>query len=252
MAGGRRWRTGQDEEGEGGGRGAGPADGRRARRVAAAHRAPLLAVPRRRPGRLPARAGDLHGARRPARPDVGGGLAARRRQARGAGDPPRRARAASRPTRSISTARGALAADARRAPGDVRSRRSRRRGAAAAQAPGGARAVAAGAGPQLQRDQRADRLVVHEGQPLSHRGPAQLPVALRDDRVGRRVRALAAGPLGDRRRRGDERADLELRPHLRNCPGCRATLKTLQDSAEPLAARAAGPAGRRRWAARTS
>ncbi len=27
-----------------------------------------------------------------------------------------------------------------------------------------------------------------------------------------------------------------LRPHLRNCPGCRATLKTLQDSSEPLAA----------------
>lgn len=29
---------------------------------------------------------------------------------------------------------------------------------------------------------------------------------------------------------------LELRPHLRNCPGCRATLKALQDSHEPLAA----------------
>jgi RNA polymerase sigma factor (sigma-70 family) len=29
---------------------------------------------------------------------------------------------------------------------------------------------------------------------------------------------------------------LELRPHLRNCPGCRATLKVLQDGHEPLAA----------------
>jgi RNA polymerase sigma factor (sigma-70 family) len=29
---------------------------------------------------------------------------------------------------------------------------------------------------------------------------------------------------------------LELRPHLRNCPGCRATLKALQDSSKPLAA----------------
>jgi RNA polymerase sigma factor (sigma-70 family) len=29
---------------------------------------------------------------------------------------------------------------------------------------------------------------------------------------------------------------LELRPHLRNCPGCRGTLKALQDSHEPLAA----------------
>jgi DNA-directed RNA polymerase specialized sigma24 family protein/anti-sigma factor RsiW len=28
----------------------------------------------------------------------------------------------------------------------------------------------------------------------------------------------------------------ELRPHLRNCPGCRATLKALQDSSTPLAA----------------
>jgi RNA polymerase sigma factor (sigma-70 family) len=29
---------------------------------------------------------------------------------------------------------------------------------------------------------------------------------------------------------------IELRPHLRNCPGCRATLRTLRDSSEPLAA----------------
>jgi RNA polymerase sigma factor (sigma-70 family) len=29
---------------------------------------------------------------------------------------------------------------------------------------------------------------------------------------------------------------LELRPHLRNCPGCRATLKALQESSRPLAA----------------
>ena len=29
---------------------------------------------------------------------------------------------------------------------------------------------------------------------------------------------------------------LDLRPHLRNCPGCRATLKALQDSTRPLAA----------------
>jgi RNA polymerase sigma factor (sigma-70 family) len=29
---------------------------------------------------------------------------------------------------------------------------------------------------------------------------------------------------------------VELRPHLRNCPGCRATLRTLRDSSAPLAA----------------
>ena len=29
---------------------------------------------------------------------------------------------------------------------------------------------------------------------------------------------------------------LDLRPHLRNCPGCRATLRALQDSSRPLAA----------------
>jgi DNA-directed RNA polymerase specialized sigma24 family protein len=41
---------------------------------------------------------------------------------------------------------------------------------------------------------------------------------------------------------------LALRPHLRNCPGCRATLRMLQDSSRPLAALlpvglVAGPAG---------
>ncbi len=29
---------------------------------------------------------------------------------------------------------------------------------------------------------------------------------------------------------------LDLRPHLRNCPGCRATLKALKDSSAPLSA----------------
>jgi RNA polymerase sigma factor (sigma-70 family) len=29
---------------------------------------------------------------------------------------------------------------------------------------------------------------------------------------------------------------VELRPHLRNCPGCRATLRALQDSSQPLSA----------------
>ncbi|MDQ3690909.1 MAG: sigma-70 family RNA polymerase sigma factor [Chloroflexota bacterium] len=29
---------------------------------------------------------------------------------------------------------------------------------------------------------------------------------------------------------------MDLRPHLRNCPGCRATLRTLQESSDPLAA----------------
>jgi RNA polymerase sigma factor (sigma-70 family) len=33
----------------------------------------------------------------------------------------------------------------------------------------------------------------------------------------------------------------ELRPHLRNCPGCRATLRALQDSRTPLAALLPGP-----------
>jgi RNA polymerase sigma factor (sigma-70 family) len=33
----------------------------------------------------------------------------------------------------------------------------------------------------------------------------------------------------------------ELRPHLRNCPGCRATLKGLQDSRTPLAVLLPGP-----------
>ena len=44
---------------------------------------------------------------------------------------------------------------------------------------------------------------------------------------------------------------IDLRPHLRNCPGCRATLETLQGSSDPLAAILPVPlmgtvAGRRR------
>ena len=37
---------------------------------------------------------------------------------------------------------------------------------------------------------------------------------------------------------GEATADqlIELRPHLRNCPGCRGTLRALQDSSQPLAA----------------
>ena len=37
---------------------------------------------------------------------------------------------------------------------------------------------------------------------------------------------------------------LELRPHLRNCPGCRATLRALQDSSDAARGAAAGAAGR--------
>ena len=183
--------------------GADPSHRRGARGLAATHGPPVLAVPRRRPGRLPADARDLHGARRPARSGVGGGLAARRRQARGTGDPPIPAALRHLIGGGLRQLRVDLHPDSRRAGGVVRSRRPRGRGAAAPQAAGAARTVAEGAGSQLQRDQRADRVVVHEGQPLPHRGPPQLPRALRDDRVGRRMRTLVARHLGDGRRRGD-------------------------------------------------
>ena len=105
-----------------------------------------------------------------------------------------------------------------------------------------ARAVAARAGSQLQRHQRDHGLVVHEGQPLRERGPAQLPRALRGHRVRRGVRALAAGAVGDGRRRGDARAGARAAPAPAQLPGLprdAAGAAGQHDAAGRAAARAA-------------
>lgn len=63
-----------------------------------------------------------------------------------------------------------------------------------------------------------------------------LPGALCRHRVGRRVRAVAAGDLRDGRRRGDIRTADRAAATPPKLPRCRATLKALQDSSQPLAA----------------
>ena len=85
----------------------------------------------------------------------------------------------------------------------------------------------------LSYDEIGERLGldVHEGQPLHHRGPAAVHEALRGARDGRGVRAAGAD-AGGARGRAPRASDalLELRPHLRNCAGCRATVRQLHAS----------------------
>ena len=109
-----------------------------------------------------------------------------------------------------------------------RARRTLGRGHAAPEARRGTRADAQGRGPLLQRDRRAPRVDVHEGQPLHHRGSSPLPAPLRGARD--RASSASASPLRSRpsrRATASSEAMLELRPHLRNCAGCRATVRAL-------------------------
>ena len=111
-----------------------------------------------------------------------------------------------------------------------RASRALRRGHAAPEARRGARADAQGRGPLLQRDRRAPRLDLHQGQPLHHRGPAALHAPLRGARDGSRVRAPRPHAPGARPGTASSESLLELRPHLRNCAGCRATVRALHTS----------------------
>ena len=78
----------------------------------------------------------------------------------------------------------------------------------------------------LPRDLRAHGLVVHEGQPLPDRGPARVPGAPGRHRVGGRVRAAGARSCLRSPTARPGPADLAaLRPHLRDCPACRARLR---------------------------
>ena len=99
----------------------------------------------------------------------------------------------------------------RRGRGSGRARRRPRAaashggGAAPAEAAGGHRARAAGRGALVPRDLHAHGMDVHENQPRGHRGSPRAVGAAGSDRVGRRVRALAAAAVGARRW-GGERA----------------------------------------------
>ena len=94
-----------------------------------------------------------------------------------------------------------------------------------AQAAGGPLPGAARRGLQLQRDLRADRLVLHEGQPLPHGGPAGVRGAGGRDRVGRECERLAPAlsALADGEASAEDLA--AARPHLRACLACRAKLR---------------------------
>ena len=188
---------GPDRPGPGGARGGGHG---RARASAARGRQPVVAVPRRRAGRLPASARDLPPAPRHRRPGHRGRLAASRRETRSAGDPPlplRHRRRARTSTSTPSSPPPALHRGARRR---RRARQPLRRGAARAEARRGPSAAAQGRGPLVPRDRRAVRLVLHESEPGDHRGPPPVHQGLHGDRVGRGVRPLRPGPRRPRAR----------------------------------------------------
>ena len=204
-------------------------------------------------GRLPARDGDLHAAGRDAW--------TRRRRAAWlrtvvkheaiavrCGAP---CRCSARTTPTPSRARRSTSRRSRGAGAELRHGLPLGRGAAAAQAPGGARAVAEGGRPQLHADRREHRVDVHEGQPLHRRGPQELPGPLRRDRV--RARSASAGRRWSRRSSTARppRAQMrEARPHLRNCLACRAVMRDADAQRASFAAlfpvgAAAGAARRR-------
>ena len=122
---------------------------------------------------------------------------------------------------------------AARGRGHGRGRRARGalgRGAEGAQARRGAGAAAEGRRPLLRRDRQALRVDLHEGQPEHRRGPQAVPEGLQRDRVRRGVRELRAGAGRAGRRHGDERPGVSIRPHLRHCATCRATVRGMRFS----------------------
>ena len=134
--------------------------------------------------------------------------------------------------------------------GRRRGRRARRplgRGAARAQAGRGEGPAAEGRRAVLPGDRAPLRVVLHEGQPLHHRGPRAVPEDLQRDRGGRGVRA----PRGDadraRGRGRDERAggrDPPAPAPLRDLPrdGARDALLAVAAARAAAAVRLAGAA----------
>ena len=189
-------------------------------------------MPRRRARRLPARAGDLRPAGRHGGSRDRGRVAQGRRPPRGDGDPARaggvgRGRRA-RPRRV--RARGRSAAS-RRSSSSERARPPLGRGAASSEAGRGQGADDEGARPLLRGDRRAERLVLHEGQPRRDRGPA--PVHQHLQRASRPARSASASSRSSRRSSAGSATTaqvLQIRPHLRHCNACRATVRELHVS----------------------
>ena len=188
--------------------------------VAPAGRPALVRDARRRPGRRPARARDLHAPARLARPGDRARLAAGRRQARGDGDPqpprrphPDRATSTTTSARPPSSARSTTSSPAASASA-ARRRRSRRL------KPDEAKALVLKAqGLSYAEIGERLRLDLHEGEPLHHRGPRPLPQDLRGARGGRGVRALRADARVARRRHGRRGRDARAPPAPPQLPG---------------------------------
>ena len=220
---------------------------RAARTVAHASRAALVALPRRRARRLPARARDLPPPARLARPGDGARLAEGRREARGAGGPPRPRRAVAgrrrrfrRPCRRPPAARSTTcspAASASRAPPRRCAHQARR----------GAGAMLKAQGPLLRRD-RASRSdwtytkvnrCITEGRARFLKVYAEIEAGEACERYGPTLAALVGGTA-------TADALLELRPHIRNCAACRATVRDLHAT---RLGRLAASGRSRRWSA---
>ena len=103
-------------------------------------------------------------------------------------------------------------------------------GAGAAQAPGGPVPDPARPRLQLPRDLRGDRLDLHEGQPVDHRGTPRLHREGGQHRVRDGVPAAGAPPVGARRRRGRRLAARAscvptCAPASPAVPGCASTAR---------------------------
>ena len=102
-------------------------------------------------------------------------------------------------------------------------------------------------GPLLPGDRAALRVVLHEGQPVDHRGPRALSEDLQRDRGGRGVRAPRRDADGAGRRRGDRAAtgrDPPASAPLRDLPrdGARDALLAVAADRAAAAVRLAGAA----------
>ena len=163
-----------------------------------------------------------------------------------------------RGVRAPPSARTALARYRRRRaarpPGDRRGHaRAGRAARAAAPGRGGARppeaardqgAGAEGGGILVPRDLRDDRMVVHEGEPAAHGGPARVPAAGVGNRARRRLRSVRAAALGAGRRGGERGGPRPAPPAHEDLPQLPSRPARVPGDAGPGGERRAG---RRRW-----
>ena len=200
-------------------------------------RAPLLAVRRRRRGRLSAQPRDPAHEGADREPRGAAAVAAHGHQARGA----RRCGASGSARVAGRTIRRGRRGRWRRRTRDPRRPRGSERVRRTAEALGVAEAERdpvpdpEGARLLLRRDLAPHRVQLDQGQPLAHRGAAALLRALRRDRVGR-PRATTSRPLLSAVCDGACGAEQTARLHARTCAachGCRAALRDYRSAPAP-------------------